>query len=151
MMSSASSLSAQRRKARHYAVQALYQWQLSGSKPADIEAEFRSDNDMTHVDKDYFHDLLHNTLRHASELDKQISVVLQDKSLAELDPVSLALLRMAAYEFAERIDVPYKVVINEAVALAKKFGPTDSYKFINGNLDKLASSLRKAEVAAEKT
>lgn len=149
MMTSASALSAQRRKARHYAMQALYQWQMSGSKPSDIEAEFRTDNDMTHVDREYFHDLLSNTPRRASELDEQISVVLQDKALPELDPVTLALLRMAAYEFVARLDVPYKVVINEAVSLAKKFGPTDAYKFINGTLDKLAASLRKAEVEAE--
>lgn len=148
-MSSPSSLSAQRRKARHYAMQALYQWQMSGSKPAAIEAEFRTDNDMTHVDMDYFHDILSNTPRQVSELDSQIEATLQDKALRELDPVSLALLRMAAYEFAVRLDVPYKVVINEAVSLAKKFGPTDAYKFINGALDKLAISMRKAEVAAE--
>jgi transcription antitermination protein NusB len=148
-MASASSVSAQRRKARHYAMQALYQWQMSGSKPSVIEAEFRTDNDMTHVDRDYFHDILSNTPRQVSELDSQIESVLQDKALHELDPISLALLRMASYEFSARLDVPYKVVINEAIALAKKFGPTDAYKFINGTLDKLAASLRKAEVAAE--
>jgi len=148
-MSSTSSLSAQRRKARHYAMQALYQWQMSGSKPADIEAEFRTDNDMKHVDTEYFHDLISNAPRQVSDLDTTIEPVLQDKSLRELDPISLALLRMAAYEFTARPDVPYKVVINEAVSLAKKFGPTDAYKFINGTLDKLALSLRKAEVAAE--
>ena len=130
-------------------MQALYQWQMSGSKPADIEAEFLTDNDMKHVDTEYFHDLISNAPRQVSDLDTTIEPVLQDKSLRELDPISLALLRMAAYEFTARPDVPYKVVINEAVSLAKKFGPTDAYKFINGTLDKLALSLRKAEVAAE--
>lgn len=149
-MNSTPSLSAQRRKARHYAMQGLYQWQMGGSKPADIEAEFRTDNDMTHVDQDYFHDILSNTPRQATELDRHIGQVLQEKTLHELDPITLALLRMATYEFSARIDVPYKVVINEAVSLAKKFGPTDAYKFINGTLDKLAVSMRKAEVAAEK-
>jgi N utilization substance protein B len=149
MMNSVPSLSAQRRKARHYTMQALYQWQMSGAKPADIEAEFRSDNDMTHVDKDYFHDILHQATRQSGELDRHIETVLQEKALRELDPVSLALLRMATYELSARIDVPYKVVINEAVALAKKFGPTDAYKFINATLDKLALTLRKTEVAAE--
>lgn len=148
-MNSTSPLSAQRRKARHYAMQALYQWQMAGSKPSDIEAEFRSDNDMSHVDTDYFHDILSNAPRRASELDRHIEPVLQDKVLLELDPVSLALLRMATYEFSARMDVPYKVIINEAVSLAKKFGPTDAYKFINGTLDKLALSLRNAEVTAE--
>ena len=148
-MSSAPSLSAQRRKARHYAMQALYQWHMSGSKPSDIEAEFRVDNDMTHVDYDYFRDILSNASRQVGDLDRQVESVLHEKTLSELDPISLALLRMAAYEFSTRIDVPYKVVINEAVSLAKKFGPTDAYKFINGTLDKLALTLRAAEVAAE--
>ena len=149
-MNAASPLSAQRRKARHYAMQALYQWQMAGSKPSDIEAEFRSDNDMSHVDTDYFHDILHNASRQVSTLDRHIEPVLQDKTLHELDPISLALLRMATYEFSARMDVPYKVVINEAVSLAKKFGPTDAYKFINGTLDKLALSMRQTEVVAEK-
>lgn len=146
-MTSASPLSAQRRKARHYAVQALYQWQLAGASPPDIEAEFRVDNDMTHVDLEYFHDILSHVPRRVSELDTCIQPTLQDKSINELDPVTLALLRMATYEFSYRIDVPYKVVINESVALAKKFGPTDAYKFINATLDRMAATLRKAEVA----
>jgi len=146
---STSPLSAQRRKARHYAMQALYQWQMAGATPSDIEAEFRVDNDMTHVDLDYFHDIISQATRQAGELDQHIGTVLQDKVISELDPVSLALLRMATYELVKRLDVPYKVVINEAVALAKKFGPTDAYKFINGTLDKLTVSLRNAEVVAE--
>jgi len=136
--------------ARHYAMQALYQWQMAGSRPSDIEAEFRSDNDMTHVDLDYFHELLANTPQQIGHLDEQIAPTLTDRTVAELDPVSLALLRMAAYEFTARLDVPYKVVINEAVALAKKFGPTDAYKFINATLDRLAATLREVEVRAEK-
>ena len=145
-MSSNSPLSAQRRKARHYTVQALYQWQMAGAKPADIEAEFCTDNDMTHVDVDYFHEVFHQTTKRVDALDEQIAPILVQKSIGELDSVSLALLRMATYEFTARMDVPYRVVINEAVALAKKFGPTDAYKFINGTLDKLAASLRQTEV-----
>jgi N utilization substance protein B len=147
-ISSSAPLSARRRKARHYIVQALYQWQLAKARPADIEAEFRSDNDMTHVDMDYFHDLLTQTTEQAAVLDQQIAPAVNGKSMKELDPVTLALLRMATCELKNRIDVPYKVVINEAVALAKKFGPTDAYKFINATLDTLAESLRPAEVSA---
>lgn len=147
-MSTPSPLSAQRRKARHFAMQALYQWHMAGARPSDIEAEFRVDNDMSHVDLDYFHELVANTPRQVGELDQHIGSVLEDKKISELDPVSLALLRMATYEFCQRLDVPYKVVINEAVSLAKKFGPTDAYKFINGTLDQLATSLRRAEVEA---
>lgn len=149
-MTTNSSLSAQRHKARHFAMQALYQWQIAGAPPSDIEAEFRSDNDMTHVDVEYFHELLTQACRQVGALDKQIEPTLQDRALNELDPVSLALLRMSTYELVSRVDVPYKVVINEAVSLAKKFGPTDAYKFINATLDKLAVSLRRAEVAADR-
>lgn len=146
---SLSALSARRRKARHFAMQALYQWQMAGARPADIEAEFRTDNDMTHVDTEYFHELIQQIPRISGTLDNQIEPLL-DRRLHELDPVSLALLRLATYELQQRPDVPFRVVINEAVALSKKFGPVDSYKFINGILDKLAPSLRAAEVAASR-
>lgn len=146
---SSSALSARRRKARHFAVQALYQWQMAGAKPSDIEAEFRTDNDMTHVDTEYFHELVQQIPRSSGALDGRIEPLL-DRALHELDPVSLALLRMAAYELQQRPDVPFRVVINEAVALSKKFGPTDSYKYINGILDRLAPSLRAAEVSANR-
>ena len=140
---------ATRRKARHYAMQALYQWHMTGAEPATIEAEFRSDYDMTHVDTDYFHQLVFEVPRTASELDQLYQPYLQQRSLEELDPITQALLRMATYELQQRIDVPYKVVINEAVALGKKFGATDSFKFINGVLDQLATQLRAVEVQAD--
>ncbi|MBX2809156.1 MAG: transcription antitermination factor NusB [Cellvibrionaceae bacterium] len=136
---------ATRRKARHYGMQALYQWQMTGTAPHIIEAEFRSDYDMTHVDSDYFHELLHKVSASADALDQQYQAYLQQRSLDELDPITQSLLRMATYEFLNRIDVPYKVVINEAVSLGKKFGANDSYKFINGVLDQLAPVLRSDE------
>jgi N utilization substance protein B len=147
-MSASPNLSAYRRKARHYGLQALYQWQLAGASLNDIEAEFRADNDMTHVDVDYFHAIVHEIPSRISTLDEVLEPCI-DRKMTELDPVSLALLRMAIWEFTDRIDVPYKVVINEAVALAKKFGPTDSYKYINGVLDRLAKELRALEVDNE--
>ncbi len=139
---------ATRRKARHYAMQALYQWQMAQAPLNVIETEFRTDNDMSHVDVAYFHDILHGVPAKLAELEDAFSGYLTERSVTELDPVTLALLRMATYELKFRIDVPYKVVINEAVALAKKFGATDSHKFINGVLDKAAATLRKVEVAA---
>ena len=141
---------ATRRKARHYGMQAIYQWQMTQAAPHIIEAEFRTDNDMTHVDTDYFHELVQKVPEMSEELDQHYQPFLQDRSLEELDPITKALLRMATYEFAHRIDVPYKVVINEAVSLGKKFGATDSFKFINGVLDQLAVTLRAIEVNAEK-
>lgn len=133
-----------RQKARHFAVQALYQWILAGSSPAQIEAEFRSDNDMSGVDTAYFHELLFVTVARSAALDSTFLPHL-DRALHELDPVTLAQLRLASYELQQRPDVPWRVVIEEAVRLSRKFGPTDGYKFINGVLDKLARDLRPAE------
>jgi N utilization substance protein B len=141
---------ATRRKARHYGMQALYQWQMTQTPPHIIEAEFKTDNDMTHVDTDYLHELVQKIPACAVELDEQYEEFLHDRSLSELDAITKSLLRMAAYEFTYRPDVPYKVVINEAVSLGKKFGAVESFKFINGVLDQLAPKLRSVEVQAEK-
>ncbi len=141
---------ATRRMARHYAMQALYQWHMTGNTLNSIEAEFRTDNDMSKVDVEYFQDILHGVPEHLSDLDAIYEPFLVERSLAELDAITRALLRLATYEFKFRIDVPYKVVINEAVALAKKFGAEDSHKFINGVLDKTAVVLRAPEVNAER-
>jgi transcription antitermination protein NusB len=113
---------AARRMARHYAMQGLYQWQMAGNTLNAIEAEFRTDNDMKNVDVEYFHELLHGVPKHLSEVEELFSPFLVERDLSELDPITEALLRMASYELKYRIDVPYKVVINEAVSLAKKFG-----------------------------
>jgi N utilization substance protein B len=140
------SLVAKRRKARHYAVQALYQWKMSGSALNQIEAEFHTDNDFTKVDNDYFHEILHQVPAQLDEIDKAIEPALKDLSMDEMGPVEHALLRMAVYELKARLDVPYKVVINEAVALAKKFGPADSHKFVNAILDKVVEQYRSVEL-----
>ncbi|WP_105102039.1 transcription antitermination factor NusB [Microbulbifer pacificus] len=138
-----------RRKARHYAMQALYQWQMAGASLNAIEAEFHADNDMSKTDVAYFRELFHGVAKNLDDIEGTYAQYL-DRSVEELDPVSRALLRMSTYELKNRIDVPYKVVINEAVALAKKFGPTDAFKFINGILDKVAAKERSVEVKADK-
>ncbi|MFK7976185.1 MAG: transcription antitermination factor NusB [Halioglobus sp.] len=140
-------LGAQRRKARHYAMQALYQWRMAGAALNVIEAEFRAEYDFKNVDLEYFQALLHEVPQHATVLDQELLPLL-DRSVEELDPIEHTLLRMGLFELTHRIDVPYKVVINEAVALAKKFGATDGHKYINGVLDKAAHSLRKVEIEA---
>ncbi len=137
-----------RHKARHFAMQALYQWQMSGANINEIEAEFYADNDMTHVDKPFFHDILHYVPSHSSELEALFVPYLQNISVDELDPITRSLLWLATYELQQRIEVPYKVVINEAVGLAKKFGATDSHKFMNAVLDACAGQLRQLEVNA---
>ena len=140
---------AARRKARRFALQALYQWQVSGSGLGDIEAEFRPDNDMSKVDDEYFHDILHGVPKEKSVLDEKIQPFL-DRRLDELTPVELAILRLGAFEMCHRIDVPYKVVINEAIELAKTFGATDGHKYVNGVLDKLAQRERMVEIRGGK-
>lgn len=140
-------LIARRRRARHYALQALYQWYMAGAAPREIEAEFRTDYDFGNVDLEYFQALLHGTAERADEFDALLEPLL-DRALKELDPVEHSLLRMGCFELRERIDVPYRVVINEAVALARKFGAEDSFKYINGVLDRVARDLRAVEVDA---
>lgn len=141
---------AARRQARHYAVQALYQWHMAGSSLNAIEAEFRADYDMSKVDLPYFQELLHQVPAQVDAIEAEFAPFLQGRSLEELDPITRALLRLSTYELKNRIDVPYKVVINEGVALAKKFGATDAHKFINGVLDQTAAKLRAPEVQAER-
>lgn len=142
------SLPSERKKARQLLVQALYQWQVSGSDIGSIEAEFHTDNNMAKVDTEFFQELLHGIPGKLDEVDGIYELHL-DRGAGDLDPISRALLRMGTYELSYRIDVPYKVAINEAVNLAKKFGPTDAYKYINGILDKVAISKRSVEVMAE--
>ncbi len=136
-----------RREARNFALQALYQWHMAGASLAEIEAEFRTEQDMSRVDLELFSELLHAIPAQVSELDQQISPCL-DRALADLDPVELNVLRIGTFELASRLQVPYKVAINEAVNLAKTFGATDSHKYVNGVLDKLSKTLRAAEVNA---
>jgi transcription antitermination protein NusB len=136
---------AARHKARHYAMQGLYQWQLSKLDPKEIVRQFQDEYDMAHVDVSYFAELLKAVPNQADALNAAFEPYLQDRSLAELDPITLTLLRIACYELMHRIDVPYRVVINEAVSLAKKFGPAESHKFINGVLDKAAGTYRAVE------
>jgi N utilization substance protein B len=145
-MSQPNTLAAQRRKARHFGLQALYQWTLSDASLVDIDAEFRVDNDFRHTDGEYFQALLRGVMEDVESLEALFSPLL-DRALDDLDPIERNLLRMGTFELKERIDVPYKVVINEAVSLAKKFGATESHRYINGILDKVASELRTVERA----
>ena len=147
-MSQPNTLAAQRRKARHFGLQALYQWTLSEASLVDIDAEFRVDNDFRHTDGEYFQALLRGVMDDVEALEALFSPLL-DRALDDLDPIERNLLRMGTFELKERIDVPYKVVINEAVSLAKKFGATESHRYINGILYKVASELRTVERAKE--
>lgn len=125
-------------------MQGLYQRHFSKTPISDIEAEFMVDNDMSKVDVMYFRDVLRGVHREQAELDKLLEPFL-DRPLKEVDPVELAIVRLGAYELKHRIDVPYKVVINEGIEMAKRFGGTEGHKFVNSILDKLSRRLRLAE------
>ncbi|MBO8124814.1 transcription antitermination factor NusB, partial [Klebsiella pneumoniae] len=128
---------AARRRARECAVQALYSWQLSGNNIADVESEFLSEQDVKDVDVAYFRELFFGAATNAVRLDALMAPYLS-RQLEELGQVEKAVLRLAMYELSYREDVPYKVVINEAIELAKVFGAEESHKFVNGVLDKAA-------------
>ncbi len=125
-------------------MQALYQRHFSKSSITDIESEFIVDNDMSKVDTAYFRDLLRGVHREQAELDRLLEPFL-DRPIHEVDAIELAIVRLGTYELKYRLDVPYKVVINEGIEMAKKFGGTEGHKFVNSLLDKLSHRLRLAE------
>jgi len=131
----------ERRKARRFATQAIYQWQMTQANVADIEQQFLTDQEMKDTDLDYFRELLTGVALHTKELDEALRPYLS-RPLEEVDLVDKAILRLAAFELLKRQDVPYKVVINEAIELAKAFAAEDSHKFVNGVLDKLVGKMR---------
>jgi N utilization substance protein B len=135
-----------RRLAREFAVQAVYSWQMSKNPVEQIELSIITSNNMQKVDTEYFLELLRAVVNDCAELDKKIKPYL-GRLPEELDPVEKAIIRIATYELVGRIDVPYKVVINEAIELAKSFGAEESHKFINGVLDKAIKTLRKDELS----
>jgi N utilization substance protein B len=138
---------AQRRKARTLVMQALYQWHVSKAEPLDIEAQFHEQNGGK-IDWEYFSEVFLEIPKQQEVLDKQLRPLL-DRDLKSLDPVERALLYLGTFELANRTDIPYRVVINECVELAKTFGATDSHKYINGVLDKLAKTFRSVELSAK--
>ena len=138
---------AAKRKARRFAVQGLYEWQMTSNPVHEIEARTRAENAMHKVDIAYYHELLTQIIRQASTLDELFKPYI-DRELSALDGVELAILRLGAYELRDRLEIPYKVVLDEAIELAKHFGATDSHKYVNGVLDRLAQQLRQAEKQA---
>ena len=131
-----------RRRARHYAMQAIYGWQMAGGSATEIEASFRTEYDFNNTDTDFFREIISAVTANVTGIDQYIAPVI-DRDIKELNGVELALLRCAVFELAQRSEVPYKVVINEAIELAKVFAAEDSHKFVNGVLDKAAPHVRK--------
>lgn len=137
-----------RRAARMKALQALYQWDMAGGNVGSIIEYFRtSQPDMENIEHAYFEELVHGVPEKLSELDQHLQPHL-DRPLDQLDPIERCVLRAGVFELAHRPDVPYRVVINESVELAKQFGAEDGHKYVNGVLDRLAGHLRYAETTA---
>jgi len=130
--------------ARKLAMQALYQWQLTGQLAADINLQFLDSDDVVGADREYFTELVKGCIGSADQLAAAMQPFL-DRPLEQLDPVEKAILMIGLYELRSRVDVPYRVVINEAVDLCKRFGATDAHKYVNAVLDRAAVALRSAE------
>ena len=138
-----------RKQARKAAIQALYQWQMAEQDIGDIESQFREERQNSKIDFDYFSELLHAVPAQVDELDALIEPHV-DRTMKEINPVELAIMRMSVYELKHRLDIPYRVVINEAIDLTKQFGADQGFKFVNGVLDKLSKTLRQAESMSAK-
>jgi transcription antitermination protein NusB len=134
--------------ARHHArkvlMQAVYQWQMTDGPFNDVVKEFREAGALKKVDDVFFGELLRGVMQNTEELDALLAPLL-DRKVTELDRVELALLRLGAFELKNRIDVPFRVVIDEYVELAKGYGAEDSFKYVNGVLDRLSIDLRQLE------
>lgn len=137
-------LSSQRSVARKLALQALYRWQLNECPWQDLIQEFGDAEDMARADREYFRELVEGVWRAREALDTELSSW-ADRSPSLLDPIEHAILLIGVYELRHRQDVPYRVAINEAVTLAKRFGATDGHKYVNAVLDRAARVLRPNE------
>jgi N utilization substance protein B len=133
-----------RRQARRALVQAVYQWQMTGGDVGTVEGQFQNDDSLAKADGEFFTALLRGVLREHETIDAIFAPYL-DRKPKDLDQVERAILRLGCFELQQRIDVPYRVVIDEYVELAKTFGAEASYKYINGVLDRVAKDQRAPE------
>lgn len=134
-----------KRRARKLAVQALYQWSMTGHELIEIESQFRVANNMEKVDVEYFCRLLHGIPANVTELQSRFRPFL-DRALDELNPVELAVLRLGAYELMYCPEIPWLVVLDESISLTKEFGSQDGYRYVNGVLNNLARDVRSTEI-----
>lgn len=139
-----SSLSIRRSLARKLALQALYRWQINEGPWQDVTNELESSEDMARADREYFRDLVRSVCEQHAELDAELAAWM-DRKPSELDPIEHAALLIGTHELKSRSEVPYRAVLSEAVGLAKRFGATDGYKFVNAVLDRAARALRPHE------
>lgn len=135
-----------RRRAREFALQGIYQWQMNGATAAQIEAHLAEAAGFDKADLEFFRRILRGTLEAVAELRPLIEPHL-DRPYAELSPIERSILLLAAFELDAHVEAPYKVVINEAIELAKSYGGTDGHRYVNGVLDRIAAQLRPEEVS----
>lgn len=133
-----------RHNARRYALQALYQWYFTEEDPKELVRQFVEEHLLEETDIDYFNRLVTETIKDKDQLDEKISAHL-DRKISALNPVELAILRMSTAELTNSLEIPYKVVIDEALELAKEFGAQEGYKYVNAVLDAISKELRKTE------
>jgi N utilization substance protein B len=137
-----------RHRAREFALQGLYQWLLNNEDATTVVNNIRAAHGFGKADGDYFAALLYGTIKDSVSLREAIAPVI-DRRVDELSPIEHAVLLLGAYELRNQLEIPYRVVINEAVELTKSFGGIDGHKYVNGVLDKLAPKLRADEVASD--
>ena len=136
-----------RSRARRRALQAIYAWQMSGGSAQQVIAQFAHEQAHEIADLEYFEDLVRGVLKHQADIDAAL-VEFLDRTVEEVDPIERAALRIASYELRHRPDVPYRVVINEAIETAKRFGSEHGHTYVNGVLDHAAVAWRPVEVQA---
>ncbi|GAB3348669.1 transcription antitermination factor NusB [Lysobacter tyrosinilyticus] len=134
-----------RSRARRRALQAVYAWQMSGASAREVIAQFAHEQAHEVADLEYFEDLVNGVDKHCDELDTALAPFL-DRDIEQVDPIERAVLRIAAYELRQRRDVPYRVVINEAIETSKRFGAEHGHTYVNGVLDHAAAQWRSVEV-----
>jgi N utilization substance protein B len=138
-------MSQARTNARKAAVQALYQWQMTGQSLVEIERQFFEEERLKDAQKSYFTELFHGVPKNLEAIDQALSEFV-DRPVEMIDPVERAILRIGVYELLNRLDMPYRVVLNEGINLAKDFGADGSHKYVNGILDKVAQQKRSVEI-----
>lgn len=138
-----------RTRSRRRALQAVYTWQIAGGQPQEVIAQFAHEQAHEIADLEYFEDLVRGVLAHRAALDASLEPFL-DRGIEEVDQIERAMLRIAAYELQHRIDVPYRVVIDEALRTVKRFGSEHGHTYVNGVLDRAAAQWRAVEVQASR-
>lgn len=134
-----------KKRARRLALQALYQWLMSGSELHEIEAQFRVINNMEKVDSEYFSRLLHGVPENVIDLETNLAPFV-DREISGLNPIELTVLRIGSFELMHCPEIPYKVVLDEAISMAKEFGSQDGHRYVNGVLNNLAQQVRSVEI-----